>query len=110
MTSNNSMEKGPEGNNRSNGPKPSTPQKATSAGNGESAGKSSKKRRKVNHGALLFAAHRKPLREYLTDASKLVSIVDARYGNSEISAIALPFAQTALGCMTVVANTRMLLF
>jgi hypothetical protein len=51
MTSN-SVEKGPEGNNRSNGPKPTTPQKATSAGNGESTGKSSKKRRKVNHGVL----------------------------------------------------------
>lgn len=51
MTSNKSMEKGPENNNRTNGPKQSTPQKATSAGNGDSTGKtSSKKRRKVNHG------------------------------------------------------------
>ena len=77
MTSNNSVEKGPEGNNRSNGPKPSTPQKATSAGNGESTGKSSKKRRKVNHGVLpllQIASHS----GYLANSKQRVSTADVR--------------------------------
>lgn len=63
MTSNKSMGKGPENNNRTDDPKQSTPLKATSAGNGDNAGKtSSKKRRKVNHGM-----PKKATREYLAN-------------------------------------------
>lgn len=70
MTSN-SVEKGPEDKNRSNG-KPSTPQKATTSGNG-----SSKKRRKVNHGALPLLQIAQATREYLANRAQPVSIVDA---------------------------------
>ncbi|TID24358.1 Replication factor C subunit 1 [Venturia nashicola] len=95
MTSNKSVEKGPENNNRSNGPRQSTPQKATSAGNGDSTGKtSSKKRRKVNHGHLCHDEPREPTKKSKSEPG-------TRSGENEPSSVEPSPAEPSLNPLDV---------